>query len=86
LTGIKLTVRSVLASDLPPPGSINHLQSYQRLALVLTESQFRNIGQKLAIIAKECVDNNYAPPENVRPAGPGRPLPWGMMEEAMQTF
>jgi hypothetical protein len=62
------------------------LWSYQRLALVLTESQFRDIGQKLAIIAKECVDNNYAPPENVRPAAPGRPLPWGMMEEAMQTF
>jgi hypothetical protein len=69
-----------------PPGSINHLRSYQRLALLLTESQFRDIGKKLAIIATECVDNDYTPPENVRPAAPGRPVPWGMMEVAFQTF
>ena len=50
------------------------------------KGQFRDIGKKLAFIAKECVDNNYAPPENVRPAAPGRPVPWGMMEAAFYTF
>lgn len=50
-----------------PPGSVNHKNAYARHLKSISESQFRNKGQKLAKIAKEFVEKGIVPPDNLRP-------------------
>ena len=69
-----------------PPGSINHFRSVHRLTTLWDGSQFRCKGKLLASVAKECLNNNVIPPENLRPASPPpTDLPWGMMEAALRA-
>lgn len=69
-----------------PPGSINHKRAYARILASMTESQFRDKGKVLAGIAKEFIEQDIAPPENMRPDEPEREVPWGMIQEALNAI
>ena len=44
-----------------PPGSINHKRAYSNALSSWSESQFRDKGKLLGLLAKECVDTNRTP-------------------------
>ena len=67
-----------------PPGSVNHKRSYARFLMHWSESTFRFKAKMLASLAKECIENNYTPSEELRPEMPERDRPWGMINESMR--